>query len=139
MRDQLQQFFMKEDGKMNKLRVISILVLSLGLVMGGIGCLETIEEEKPSEELKGEYVPGEILVKFKADVTQEEIEAINESFGVEVIEVLALNGVYRLKIPEESTVPEMIKEYRGIPEVEYANPNYIARIPEGEQRGVPLK
>lgn len=71
-----------------------------------------------------EYVPDEILVKFKPDVGEDAINKINSKYGTSVKSTL-LSGTKILKIPSNKTVDEMVKIYNSLPEVEYAEPNYV--------------
>ena len=71
-----------------------------------------------------EYVPNEILVKFKSDVGEDAINKINSEYGTSVKSTL-LSGAKILKIPSDKTVDEMVRIYDSLPEVEYAEPNYI--------------
>lgn len=72
-----------------------------------------------------EYVPGELLVKFKADVNKEAAVLLKSEFGLEAIKVLKRTGIHHLKIRSNLTVREMIERLRRSPLVEYAEPNYI--------------
>jgi len=72
------------------------------------------------------YVPGEIIVKFKPNVTEEEIAALNAVQGAYTIYTSSSAGFKRLKITSGSTVVEMVDIYRANASVEYAEANYIA-------------
>ncbi|MBA7654556.1 hypothetical protein ES703_62436 [subsurface metagenome] len=94
-----------------------------------IGCSKAPKESAlPIERPEAKYIKGEILVKFKKGTAKERIEEINKRFGVAVIKILGDQEVYHLRIPEDSTVPQMVKRYQDLPEVEYAQPNYRYRI-----------
>lgn len=74
------------------------------------------------------YVPGEILVKFREKANPKAVDRINLLEGGQVI-LTSLRGKFsRVKIPAGRTVEEMVKRYRRYPEVEYAEPNYLARV-----------
>lgn len=74
------------------------------------------------------YVPGEVLVKFRADVSQTAAQSIHERVGSKVVKHLEGVNVDLVKIPEGWTVEKAIKVYQADPGVEYAEPNYIRRI-----------
>ena len=76
---------------------------------------------------QSQYVSGEILVKFQPGVCETEINAMNEFYGVEIIEYLEKLDVYHLRIPAEKTVEQMIDWYSNDPSVQYAEPNYMGR------------
>lgn len=77
---------------------------------------------------KGQYRQGEILVKFKKDVSKEEIAALNKQLGAEVVKYFHHTEAYLLKLPAGMEVKEAVKLYQERPEVEYAEPNYQAGI-----------
>ena len=122
---------------------------------------------------EGEFVPGEILIKYKDEVTQvlgksnkgtvitgiSAIDAIFEkhqiteakklfpqakrlkqkqilkSFNGYEFERPSLHNIHKLKISEkakEINIYEVIEELKQIPELEYAEPNYIFAIVEDE-------
>jgi len=86
---------------MGKIKIGLIVLGSLaliGLVLAGV-----VVAKNGSNNGKAEYVPDEIIVKFKGD---------KEPFRV-------------LKVPE-GKVGEKIKEFKGRADVIYAEPNYIA-------------
>jgi serine protease len=72
------------------------------------------------------YVPGEFLVKFKPDVSEKTINAINSTHGVSTIYTSPYAGFRRLSIPEGETVADMVEIYQADSNVEYAEANYIA-------------
>ena len=94
---------------------------------------KTAEENKKIIKKDDKYKNGELLVKFKEGVSEEEIRAINKGRGTEVIEFIKGIKVYRLKIVSNKSVEDMVEAYSKDPKVEYAEPNYIQRTME---RGV---
>ena len=71
-----------------------------------------------------EYAPDEILVKFKSDVREDAINTMNSEYETSVKSTL-LSGTKILNVPSGKTVDEMVRIYESLPEVEYAEPNYI--------------
>ncbi len=72
------------------------------------------------------YVPGEIIVKFKRGVRENEIATSNSRHGTSVFYTSRFAGFKRLRIPGGKTVAEMVEAYNKDPSVEYAEANYIA-------------
>ena len=70
-----------------------------------------------------EFVPNEIIVKFKPGVSHENIKAINDRHGTSEIYTSPFAGFKRLRIPNGKTVPEMVEIFAKNPNVEYAEPN----------------
>jgi subtilisin family serine protease len=75
-----------------------------------------------------EFKTGQVLVKFKPSLSEAEIESIISAYQTEKITRIPKLNIYQLKVPEGFTVSEAIYAYRMNPDVEYAEPNYIARI-----------
>lgn len=73
-----------------------------------------------------EFVSGEIVVKFKNGVENTEISKINSKNGLSIVSTSNFAGFQRLKIPQGKTVSEIVDIYKNNPNVEYAEPNYIA-------------
>jgi serine protease len=72
------------------------------------------------------HVPGEIIVKFNPGVSDEVIASINLRHGTSVISTSRFAGFKRLRIPGRKSVADMVEIYKRNPNVEYAEPNYIA-------------
>ncbi len=79
----------------------------------------SLDEETP-------YVPGRLLVQFAPGTPDEEKAAIHERFGAQVIEEIPALGIQILQVPEEAT--GMVFAYQAEPVVNFAEPDYIARI-----------
>lgn len=84
--------------------------------------------EKQRGQKQQQFIPGEVLVKFKAGLTGEEIEAIREGYGLSLMKRIERIGVYRFKIPLDSTVDGIVEALNKNPYVEYAEPNYTVGI-----------
>jgi hypothetical protein len=77
------------------------------------------------------YVPGELLVKFKAGVTESRIAEITQQQRTKIIGRIGAISVYRVKILSGRSVEEAVRTYSQLPEIEYAEPNSLARaLPE---------
>ena len=76
----------------------------------------------------GNFIPNEIIVKFKNGVRENDIRSINSANGLSIISKSLFSGFHRLKIPNSKTVFEMAEKLSKNPLVEYAEPNYIAKI-----------
>ncbi len=84
---------------------------------------EKLTIKMPGEQ---EYVPGEILVKFKPGISEEKIAMINAGNETQAVYASPHAGFKKLKIPKTKTVEEMVEIYSKNPNVEYAVPNAIA-------------
>lgn len=73
---------------------------------------------------KATYVPGELLVKYRASARTAALEESQRQRGVSTLRTFESIRVRHLKLPEGMTVEEAKKMYRDDPDVEYAEPNY---------------
>jgi PKD repeat protein len=72
------------------------------------------------------YIPGEFLVKFRPDVSEQTIDALNSIHGVSTVYKSPYAGFRKMRIPSGRTVAEMVEIYQANACVEYAEANYIA-------------
>jgi len=109
-------------------RKITLLVLLVVLCIGAVsyaGWLMHASREAAAHK------PGVIYVMFKKGTTQEEIVAINESFGVEVVDSDLTPGfppMYYLRLPPGLEVEAAIEAYKNNPRVQLAQPVGKGRI-----------
>ncbi len=78
------------------------------------------------------YVPGEMLVKFKKGVSAAQIAAFDAEHSTVVKGTLKLGNetIYKLGVPEGVDVRDLVAVYSASDLVEYAEPNYKMGIPE---------
>lgn len=80
-----------------------------------------------------EYVPGEVLVKFRDTSAASAIRNLHSSVGSHKKKVFARTGLQHIKLPSGMSVEKAVEYYKQDPNVEYAEPNYIvhaAAIPD---------
>ncbi len=114
------------------LTVFSFLIVVL------IGCKEDnfvvdeAEQSLKSASVTAKHVPNEMLVKFKAGVSETQKAAVLEKVNGKVSEKILTKvmenagdkeGILLVSIPIQAM--EAISRVKGLPEVEYAEPNYI--------------
>lgn len=92
--------------------------------------LARITKDKHEEFAKREkqYVEGELLIKFKEDVSVEKALQIISQKDASLIKFIEAIEVYHIKLRKGRSIDDAIKEFSVMPEVEYAEPNYIVRI-----------
>jgi thermitase len=73
------------------------------------------------------FVAGEVLVKFKAGKDTEAARIMGE-IGARVLGRLARIDVSRLGIAQGQKVEQIVERLRKLPQVAYAEPNYLLRI-----------
>jgi len=124
-----------DKGLLKKLSSIVAILLCLGILLTskGMAANEIFERFVPFAGL--EYVPGEIIVKFKDNLSEEEISALNSRHDISMLYTSPFAGFSRLSIPSGRTVTEMVETYTKDGRVEYAEANYIVHalmIPNDE-------
>lgn len=76
------------------------------------------------------YVPGEVLVKFKDEVSRSGIASLSVDVGAKEVGTLSMNAtvIHQYKLDGTLSVDEAVLKYRRNPNVEYAEPNYLYRL-----------
>jgi hypothetical protein len=89
-----------------------------------------IQPYQPGTPVKStDYVPRELLVKFKPEASAADIRFINSHHGAAVLSVVSGIKVHRLRLPAGLSVEEAVARYGKSPLVEYAEPNYRMKVP----------
>lgn len=86
------------------------------------------QKYKTFADVEKHYIEGELLVKFKEGIPKEKAEEIIFGMGASIIRYSEKDNLYHIRLKEKQSVEDAIKEYRAIPEVEYAEPNYKLKI-----------
>lgn len=82
----------------------------------------------PLQNGKKNYVPGEIIIKFKDGTDEQAIEIIQREFSLKTIRIIHRPNLYLMKILNGFSVEETVKRLKDFPEIEYSEPNYIRTI-----------
>ncbi len=75
-----------------------------------------------------EFVEGELLVKFSQGINSQAVTTAFAQVGVEAIKFVPQIEVYHAVIKTGKSVEEAVAELKSLPNVEYAEPNYIYTI-----------
>ncbi|MBI2026810.1 MAG: S8 family serine peptidase [Deltaproteobacteria bacterium] len=90
----------------------------------GMGVYQSQTHSKKAEP-KIKYVPGEVIVKLKPGATVDHLKAF--SFREIATVSLKLN-LFILKFSPQISLNSLLNKIRNLPQVEYAEPNYIYSI-----------
>jgi subtilisin family serine protease len=74
------------------------------------------------------YAPGQVMVKFKPELAEPVREAAAKAYGLEELDRIPGLDIYKFRVPETLTVEEMVGALKRNPDVEYAEPNFTARL-----------
>ena len=124
---------------MNIFQYLTILVLTTCCVGQGVGIKEKSTHYSQVTEIQGreqpklapsgrerkDYIPGEILVKFKDGTDPQTIEAIQRELHLKTIREFSSPNLYLMKILDGSSVERIVERLRNYEEVKYSEPNYI--------------
>ena len=86
-----------------------------------------ISEAKMGQNVSGDYKPKEVIVKFRDDVPEAEIERIARSENLVIMKALS-RRVSLFRIKGTSSVEDTIEALKSREEVEYAEPNYVQKM-----------
>jgi len=89
---------------------------------------EKLKTEKYYEKKTGKYMDvaqGHILVKFRDGVSRVKVSALSAGRQCEAAELPYIKKVYKLKVKEGSKLADLVDYYDSLPEVEYAEPDYV--------------
>jgi len=107
--------------------------LTLTIKFLGIAILLLLTCSTEVYAFSGDYVPGELLIKFKgatapllratSGVNNPRIRAL-KSMNASVLKRLPISGMEQWKLPAGMNVQKAVQQLRNDPNVEYAEPNY---------------
>ena len=72
----------------------------------------------------GDYVPGELLIKYKPEVRSATAAYYQTQYEVTTMKSFNAIGVDHVKLPQTMTVEGALEVFQSGPNVEYAEPNY---------------
>ena len=120
---------------------LRIVVLGLLLALSACACApEQAASEtamapasgKPApRSVHGEYVEGELLVKFADGIGEQQVQDLAASMGGE-LKRRVFDDIFLIAYPQEESIEVMIQRFQSLPQVLWAEPNAIRRPYEGE-------
>ena len=90
--------------------------------------IHVLKDNFRSRETQQRYASNEVLVKFKPSLSENEVMSLIETYQSLKINKIPKLNVYQIQIPEHYSVEEMVNAFDRNPDVEYAEPNFIAHI-----------
>jgi len=90
--------------------------------------IHNINEGNPFRSNGIQYVPDQVLVKFKPSLSAEQREATVAAYQTRKIRRIPSIDIYHLQTPENVSVEEMLYLLEQNPDVEYAVPNHIRHL-----------
>jgi thermitase len=103
--------------------VVLVLVAGAGVGSGSPGGAPTLARAGASHD----YIPGELIVRFRSGVTASERSAALAEQGARPAGGLGFR-MTRVKLPAGTSVEEAAEELEADPDVLYAEPNYLRTL-----------
>ncbi len=88
----------------------------------------TQEKQRELAVAQNHYAEGELLITFNEGITKDQALTILTQKGASLIKPVGEGNLYHIKLKKGQSVDEAIDEFQSMPEVRYAEPNYILRI-----------
>jgi serine protease len=85
-----------------------------------------IRQAGSADTKRPEWVPNEIIVKFRKNLSQDRISQINRRHGTVVLSTSPFAGFKTVMVPAGKTPKQLIELYNREPDIEYAELNYYA-------------
>lgn len=82
----------------------------------------------PADSRQKKQKDDEILVKFKEGVSEEKKKNLHKKHGAEKLKEFPSLRLHHLKLKKGMGVAEAVKLYQAVPDVEYAEPNFLYSI-----------
>ncbi len=80
------------------------------------------------QRTENKFVEGELLVKFKSEVTSAKALQTNEKFGSQMVEKFSSRGWQRVKLPKGVSIDDALNLYKNAAEVESVQPNFYYKL-----------
>jgi subtilisin family serine protease len=90
--------------------------------------IKHINKGQPFRYEGPQYVPDEILVKFKPTLSEQTIKTTIAAYQSKKLKRIPRIDVYKIQIQKSTTLEETLYALRRNPDVEYAEPNYKVHI-----------
>ncbi|MDX8390136.1 MAG: hypothetical protein R8M38_06565 [Mariprofundaceae bacterium] len=81
-----------------------------------------------SESTQPRYVIGELLVAFKAEVSEQDAKKQLVAKGAKIRYYIKGQNLFHIQLPTGITVEAAMPDYQKLPSVNYVEPNYLRRI-----------
>jgi subtilisin family serine protease len=95
--------------------------------MATLACVVALTAVVTVSQKRGDYVPGELLVKY-SNSKSSKARAANQMMGGQVLEDLGDTGLQRVRLPASMSVEAAMARYAALSGVEYAQPNFYYHL-----------
>lgn len=88
----------------------------------------TSEKQKEFAVAENKFAEEEMLIKFKENISDETARKIISEHGATVIKFIEGVRIYHVKLRPKHKVMNAVREFSAMPEVHYAEPNFIIKL-----------
>ena len=74
------------------------------------------------------YAPHQVIVRFKPNTGQEEIETIQKTLQLETLKIISAPDLHLMEIQNDTSVEETVSRLREFEAVRFAEPNYVKSV-----------
>ncbi|MBW2265422.1 MAG: hypothetical protein JRF28_04515 [Deltaproteobacteria bacterium] len=92
-----------------------------------VSSTEDLESSSPFRKTNN-YAPGQVIVKFKPDTQQQDIETIQTELHLKILRTISRPNVYLMKIENGTPVEEIVEQLQEFEAVKYVEPNYVRSV-----------
>jgi thermitase len=117
-----------------RLASVVLLVLLLSAGMQPLAA-QPLDPGPASDSPDQEYAPGQLLVRFRTPASSQRAVELLAAQGISRWRRIEALNVEVLRLPPELPVEEAVTALGQMPEVAYAEPNYILRVAATQQAG----
>jgi len=71
------------------------------------------------------FVKNEILLRFNRKMNLQELKRLLKQIGGRVVAGYAALGIYKIRLEEDSNLPDLVEQIRDYPGIAKAEPNYV--------------
>tara|TARA_B100000315_G_scaffold116233_1_gene106606 strand:+ start:38196 stop:39914 length:1719 start_codon:yes stop_codon:yes gene_type:complete len=105
-------------------RIIGIFIITMFILVPMAGANDADPVPAYVKAPTGDYVPGELLIKYKPEVRSATAAYYQTQYEVTTVKSFNAIGVDHVKLPQTMTVEGALEVFQSDPNVEYAEPNY---------------
>jgi thermitase len=118
-----------------RMLVLSCLVLALVSVCTGAAAQETVPAGDPAS-IGPEYVPEQLLIRFQPSVSGPRADQILAERGASRLGRVRALDIHLLHLPPHLSVERAAEVFSRLPEVAFAEPNYILHLVQVDDPGL---
>lgn len=107
--------------------IIVILGISLFLLLNVSFAQQSNKKPTLTQPNNLDYVPEEVIVKFKPKLTDQYIQSILKNYKLKLLDKIERFSLYHLRIPDDKTVLQTVDLLTKDERIKYAQPNWIYR------------